>query len=256
MGYNVIAVGAFDDNNTGSNLSDDSMATWSSYIDPSSTYMDREKPELVAPGVNIETTFDAWPWITNPPGVSGTSFATPHVSGAANVLMNRDATLTTWPEAVKSILMTTAYHNLEGSSRLSEYDGAGGISLGSAYYLTANTNNWHVYTLTPSNFNPSFGPIHFYAYKGQRVRAAISWAVDPNYSGYPDRPGVDLDLSVYTPSCSGTCYAKAYSTSFDNNYEIVDFVASVSGWWRVYISKRTFYDANTTLGIAWRNTNY
>lgn len=236
MGYNVIAVGAFDDNNSGSNWTDDIMASWSSYIDPSSTYMDREKPELVAPGVKIETTKDTWPWITDPPGVDGTSFAAPHVSGATNLLMQRKPTLQTWPEAVKAILMASAIHNIEGSSRLSEYDGVGAISLDKADYVARenSANQWDVYTLTPSSFdsNGNFY-VYFGAQQGQRIRAVISWAVDPNYSGYPNRPGVDLDLYVFRPNYPYSPYV--YSTSYDNNYEIVDFIAPAWGSYKLVI---------------------
>jgi subtilisin family serine protease len=48
-GWNVISVGAYDDLNN-ANWSDDTMAASSSYVNPS---LDREKPELVAPGVQI-----------------------------------------------------------------------------------------------------------------------------------------------------------------------------------------------------------
>ncbi|EHA8589891.1 subtilisin-like protease SBT1.7 [Cocos nucifera] len=71
------------------------------------------KPDIVAPGVNI---LAAWPWEVgpNPTGtsktfdfLSGTSMATPHVSGVVALLKN---THPNWsPAAIKSALMTTAY---------------------------------------------------------------------------------------------------------------------------------------------------
>ncbi|KAG0467775.1 hypothetical protein HPP92_017103 [Vanilla planifolia] len=68
------------------------------------------KPDVIAPGVNI---LAAWPRPVGPIGgahfnfLSGTSMATPHVSGIVALLRNKHPN---WPPAViKSALMTTAY---------------------------------------------------------------------------------------------------------------------------------------------------
>ena len=59
------------------------------------------KPDLVAPGVFVNTTrTDAKYNLT-----SGTSFAAPHVSGAAALLLQRNQNFT--PEDIKSLLITT-----------------------------------------------------------------------------------------------------------------------------------------------------
>jgi hypothetical protein len=51
--WNVLAVGASDDNNT-ANWADDQMWTSSAYINPVSIHNDREKPEVVAVGVSVK----------------------------------------------------------------------------------------------------------------------------------------------------------------------------------------------------------
>src|SRR3989338_7865294 len=183
-----IAIGAFDDRNT-TDHNDDVMASFSSYIDPSSNHGDREKPEVTAPGVNImvDSIFG---------NVSGTSFSAPHVAGGAALLMERNSTFKYWPEAVKAILMATAIHNIEGSSRLSEYDGAGGINLDYADQVANNINNWRFGTIYPGNSIDYY----FTASAGQRVRAVITWDATPSYTYYNDQPGVDLDMHVYKPS--------------------------------------------------------
>jgi hypothetical protein len=53
--HNILTVGAYDDNGT-TNWSDDVMWSGSPYIHPSSAHSDRQKPEVVAPGVNISAS--------------------------------------------------------------------------------------------------------------------------------------------------------------------------------------------------------
>ncbi|XP_020696954.1 subtilisin-like protease SBT1.7 [Dendrobium catenatum] len=82
------------------------------------------KPDVIAPGVNI---LAAWP---RPVGVtgsifnflSGTSMATPHVSGVVALLRN---IYPNWsPAAIKSAIMTTAYtFNRQGNPITDEFDG-------------------------------------------------------------------------------------------------------------------------------------
>ena len=60
------------------------------------------KPDLVAPGVFVNTTLNGGGYNVS----SGTSFAAPHVAGAAALLLERHPGLP--PAAVRSILVTTA----------------------------------------------------------------------------------------------------------------------------------------------------
>ena len=103
----VIAVGAYDDKNT-ITRTDDSIASFSNYgprtSDGDQDQLDELKPDVSAPGVNIMSA-----WHTSPDGyisMSGTSQATPHVSGTAALMLQADPELT--PQEVKAILRDTA----------------------------------------------------------------------------------------------------------------------------------------------------
>ncbi len=93
--FNVITVGAADDRNT-KDPSDDTLAEFSS---GGPTDDGRLKPELVAPGVNIQSLFLG----PTTKQLSGTSMATPHVAGAIAVLLQKEPSLT--PEEVKARLV-------------------------------------------------------------------------------------------------------------------------------------------------------
>ncbi len=76
------------------------------------------KPDIMAPGVYINTTS------TNGYSVvSGTSYAAPHVSGAAALLLQRYPDLT--PEDIRSLLATTAVDVIDMSGDTASIDDAG-----------------------------------------------------------------------------------------------------------------------------------
>ncbi len=91
-GYNVITVGAFDDNNDG-NWSNDTMWDDSCYIDPyidigdPQPYQTHRKPDVVAVGVDVVTVNDALGDAYAV--VTGTSIAAPQVTGLAALLVQR-----------------------------------------------------------------------------------------------------------------------------------------------------------------------
>ncbi|MBC8357436.1 MAG: S8 family serine peptidase, partial [Candidatus Aminicenantes bacterium] len=105
-----ITVGSVDDN--------DNVPSWSSR---GPTDDGRVKPDLVAPGVGITST-----WKDNLfNSLSGTSMSTPHVSGVVALLLETDSSLS--PDDIKDVLKSTAIdlsldENTQGVGRVDAYE--------------------------------------------------------------------------------------------------------------------------------------
>lgn len=261
--YNSISVGAFDSQDDTS--WNDTMAGFSCWIDPyidgQTNSGDREKPEVAAVGVGVEVpNIDTGLYDFQ----SGTSLAAPQVTGLANLLMNRDWDLQNFPPTVKAIIMASAINNIEGDKRLSEQDGAGGIDVATAFSIFDAGGYMNIVWPDINQIFPDSGStINFYSWNmtngslyarsGQRIRAVISWESNPNAQHTFDPLSTDLDLIVFGPS--GVFVAS--SLSFDNNYEIVDFIAPETGNYRIQVRawKRSQESANLGFGLAWISIN-
>jgi len=104
----AITIGAVDDN--------DNVPSFSSR---GPTDDGRVKPDLVAPGVSITST-----WLSGFKSLSGTSMATPHVSGLVALLLEADSNLN--PSEIKEALKSTALdlgldENTQGAGRVDAY---------------------------------------------------------------------------------------------------------------------------------------
>ncbi len=256
--YNVITVGSMDDHDNGF-WSDDNISSFSQYVNPVSTHNDREKPELVALGEDVLMLSTSSPWTgyIN----SGTSFSSPAVAGAAALLMDANDNLKYWPEAVKAILMASAFHNIEGPelpnsggswTTYDDKDGAGEIVVSTA--VTAVINSWYrTASVTPSSFDPD-GYIDYEdaidATEGDTWRVVLCWDATasggPNYSS--DTLNADLDLIVLDENEIPV----ATSNSWDNSYEICQFVATTTQHYTIRVSRYRFDPGTSTyLSVAW-----
>ncbi len=233
--WNIITVGAIDDKNT-VDWSDDEMASYSSYIDPVSSHKDREKPEVVAVGSRIISTDTIFPWITSI-AYDGTSFAAPAVAGEAALLMSENASLKMWPEAVRAVIYASADHNIEGNSRSSEYDGMGAVNVSGAYHVVANKRMSYMTIQKRDSYPVKF---EFSARAGEKKRVAIAWNSESRGAYGSDRLNVDLDLTIK----SATGIYLGNSTSWDNNYEIVEFTAPSAGIYIAEIHKHRWITNN------------
>lgn len=248
LGYNVLTVGNFDDRNTTSH-SGDVMSSCSSFRDPSSDHGDREKPEMAAPGTNINSTTTSSPW-TGGIG-SGTSFAAPMVTGTIALMVDRDLSLWFWPEAVKSILMTSAWHNVEGAARLSDLDGAGALRSDLADDVVRRfRGDWggQAYDCSaPTNLDIATLPL----VAGRPTRVSIVWGNDDDHAGYPGEPGADLDLHVLRPDGS----FQTGSFSWDNSFEIVHFTPNTSGNHTLRVNRFRCNTSPQELAWSWSAPN-
>ncbi|ABN57204.1 MULTISPECIES: S8 family peptidase [Methanoculleus] len=247
LAYNVVAVGAFDDGDT-STWTDDAMLGNSGYNDPISQHGDREKPEVAAVGAGMISTLAASPWVGYCDDF-GTSYATPAVSGEAALLMHRQSQLTSWPEAIKAAIMAGAIHNIEGASRLSDRDGAGGIDCSIADDTISN-NRWWANTVTYGDFPKTYVLSGIPA--GKKVRVVAAWDshppdLHPPYGTINDPLQSDFDLLIYDPNGERV----EVSSSYDNNYEIGQFETEMSGNYQARVVKYRFEDASERLALAY-----
>ena len=244
LAYNVTAVGNFDDGNTAA-WGNDFMDSCSSFRDPSSTHNDREKPEVSAPGSNITSTTTGFPF-TGPVG-SGTSFAAPLVTGDAAMLIQRAPSLGFFPETVKAIQMATAMHNIEGATRLSEFDGAGGIDAARADLVARRSGGDHGGRRYSCSTSSPLAVNSMSLRANQPTRAVIAWDNDTTWADYATRPAADLDLQVVGPNGN----VVSSSLSWDNTYEVAEFTPAVSGTHTLRVVNYRC-DRDTWLGWSWR----
>ena len=271
LGYNVLAVGAFN--------AADATGMWpcSSGGNPVSTNGDRQKPELAAPGIDIETA-DVNGGFTKLGG--GTSLSAPMVTGTLGLLLQRAPVLGSYPEVLRAILMASATHNREGETRLSEFDGVGGVNADAADLVAGRVGHrsWGRADLpcTPGERAVAFAPVP----AGKRVRIAAAWnsstshrpslAFKPGFatnasggvihtpngtwfstslpaSDWPHLPDADVDLLVR----GGWDFRiLKLSASQDNNYEILDFVVPDPGQIAIHMAPMRCAD-RLTVPVGW-----
>jgi hypothetical protein len=265
-GHNGLVVGASYDKAT-STPTDDVIASFSSWRNPSSAHNDRELPSLVAPG--------QWLDVMNHSGISGTSFSAPIVAGAAALVTDEDpATFSIWPEMMRSVLQATATRNISGSELTNlntvtlgsdERDGVGLLNAYAATQLAhpsnyrapntaAAANGRYRKTLWWTEFTGSMANDFWNIQPSQtgRMRVVIVWDSMTSCSDSGCKEAVaDLDLIVETP----TGVRKCGSVSFDNSWEFCDFAVNAGENYKVRVRKwavpvGTSY---TYFSVAWHN---
>lgn len=258
-GYNTIAVGNHNDDA-------DAMATSSVFRNPTTSHGDRELPEIAANGTSV--TADS---IT----MTGTSQASPAVAGVAALIQGTSATLKHWPEGCRAILLASATRNVRSGTWWQDLvdgvdarDGAGAVNAAEGHSVALNRRwrnapatrrGWDVGLLTSSDFGSNklstfeyqvyvpktiFGP--------RNVKVALAWTSKPlSFFGilYTSILTVDLDLKIYDENGVQV----GYSGSWDNSYEIAEFVGQPDKTYTIKIRRWSGTDS-TWYGIAWTVT--
>ncbi len=258
-GYNTISVGNH-------NEDADAMAASSVFRNPTSPHGDRELPEIAANGTSV--TADN---IT----MTGTSQASPAVVGVAALTQGTSATLKHWPEGCRAILLASATRNVRGGTWWQDVlagvdarDGAGAVNAPEARSVaqnrrwrnaTATRRGWDVGLLTSSDF--SGNKLSTFEYKvsvpgtvfgPRKVKVALAWTSKvSSFLGllYTSNLTVDLDLKIY----DGNGAQVGYSGSWDNSYEIAEFVGRPGRTYTIKIRRWSGTDS-TWYGIAWTVT--
>ena len=256
--WNVITVGATHDNYSVT-WSDDTMWVDSAYINPVSPASDREKPEVVAVGASVTAVGVNDVPLTR----SGTSHAAPQVTGLAALLIDRNSHLQYYPEATKAIIMAAATHNIVGPTTIVQNQGdlrdrAGAINAVFADNVTQLRSDPNITCYTScwwgNYIDNSVLPIGqdlertFYSEKGDLIRIAITWFSNADSSYSLDSLDTDLDLRIKSPN--NQYISGVGSLSFDNNYEMVEFVAPQAGIYKIAVRKVRASEPSNWLGIA------
>jgi hypothetical protein len=166
--------------------------------------------------------------------------------------------------------MASATHNIDGPTGIPSgqdlRDGAGGINAALADTVARNRNYsdtdpctdscWWGHSISNSNF-----PVGTYLYRyftanrGDFIRVAIAWWSHADCPAIAncnfDRLDTDLHMGVqYYDNGAWHWVSGAWSASWDNNYELVEFVAPETGAYRIAIYKERADEASNYLGIA------
>ena len=247
-GLNVAAVGAYDDNATVTGA-DDTIAAFSSFVDPETG---NEKPEISAPGVTVTAGGFT---------MSGTSMASPHAAAFAADIMSQSTFVQSKPYLLNAKMIAGATDIIAGDP---DAIGAGGIDFRSTHYHGWNfwvTGNNSDFASLDAADGSSDGYIEREVYipsSYDAVRIAISWESRGTYV-YDHRTdahpiGMDYDLRVYNPS--GAYLGGSYS--WDNGSEKFEFEPTTSGTYTFKINRYANRDTsnNIRLGIAVNFFNY
>jgi hypothetical protein len=266
-GFNVIAVGSYNNNHTGL-WSDDTMSSFSSYRNPTgpAETFATEKPEVAAPGED-PTTGNGAPYnygITSLAMVQpssycgyggqgyGTSYAAPIVAGVAALMLDREYELMAWPEVIKAAIMTSAINNIEGATKISEYDGAGGVSAkkGDKIIKRHDFSMGILNDAVWARGGDIIVPISTMETTGRKYRVTVCWASQPSSDPYATDPlGWDVDITLYL---NGTPVSS--SLSYDNAFEIIEYTppAAMLPITEAYVRIHLFSGGGTTyFGAAW-----
>jgi hypothetical protein len=258
-GYNSISVANHNDTAT-------AIDGGSTFRNPTTPNNDRELPEIAANG----DTVTAVGWTDG-----GTSFASPAVAGSVALLQQMSGTLKSWPEGCRAILLAGAV-NVTGRSwqrdlraNVDASDGAGALDIEASGRIARSRvvvgnrgeeRGWDVGIFEERDFDANGDWRHVYRITlpnppffttSMRVTVALAWTAQALVIDFllgtlwANAAPPDLDLFVYEGD-----KLVAWSASWDNSYEILDFVGKPGKTYTVRVH-RASGTVGCTYGIAW-----
>lgn len=256
MAYNVITVGSINDKNTASVL-DDVGESYSSYNETIEGVA--YKPDLCAPGDNIAipntSLFD-----------SGTSFATPHVTGVVALLCSYEPYLLTKQALMKSILLSsTSMKRFRSDTQaldFSEYAqykryGGGIVNVFNAKHLIDSGNYVNSSIAESETYKEySLGTLQ----RGDNVSITLSYLKrvgirSESHSQNLTFAESDLsDLSLYVRYADGSNATIPVETSANDqgNVEKIVFFVNETAEYKIQVYKRVGQDPYEIIfGLAW-----
>jgi hypothetical protein len=236
--------GAYDDQDN-VDISDDVMASSSSYLDPNEGH---RKPEVASPGTGVATTTLGTMGIQSSFG--GTSSASPLTCGVATLVASSDNTLLAEMTTVKAVMMVSAWNNVEGDPTFSDRDGAGGIHAKAAHSVVRD-GQWHHAVVTDADFPAGTYDVTMKLLRGEETRVVALWFSNADSSYSTDVLDMDLDMVVLDPS--GNPVASAASAT--DAFEIASFTPPVGGTYTVRLTKQRFDGTSEPLTVAWSGRN-
>jgi len=220
-----------------------------------------EKPEIVAPGTNIFLPS----YISEPPMIkSGTSLSAPVISGMVACMMDKIPAFVGKPHLVKAALIAASGTIVEEIAGGYDKVGEGSTDFPSTIfdaqsYIYSGPNDaystWDSQDQWPNN--NSIDDQMYFSSLNHEVKIVIAWL---NRGGYTlsaknnQHPiGMDFDLRVYDPNGNQV----GYSGFWDNGYEAVSFNPSVSGNYRIQITRFENRDILSRIELAvWARRYY
>ncbi len=183
----------------------------------SSSYRDSNlltmKPELSGPGEYYLTTRG---------GVdSGTSYSSPFVTGMLANLLSEQPFLKGKPYLIKAVALSATSIKLDSSE---EEIGLGGINQNTLMYNATLNYFEKIQPKKGEEFIVTRNLI-----KGEKVKAAIAWEVEPHYTFIKQRIGKNYDMVVVDPDNNIVCW----NSHMYNPFEVCEFTAQKSGKYKL-----------------------
>ncbi|KAL8769554.1 MAG: hypothetical protein Q9209_004485 [Squamulea sp. 1 TL-2023] len=254
--FNAIIVGAH--NYTfRKDISEDRMAYFSNFINPTSPHADRELPSIAAPGAGISVLGTI---------TQGTSFASPAVAGAVALIQSVHRSLSNNPEACRAIILAGAGRNVRDGQWAADVssssphkdgrDGVGALDVEAAVKIAQRLVSpsterplspwgWYhdVYKSVGNTLHadrkvfrtritvPSSYQLGIVSESGPslNLRAVVTWNSKVKWrawgvGGHLSLPTINLELKLLDARSQQLV---AFSVSFDNNYEVLDFIPTM-----------------------------